>query len=206
MDITPEHLALWHRMVQCFSSDGKDIAVFFAVYTLIPYATYPKQLQEGVEAFSYVVNELGRDPSDIILSGDSAGGNLCLAIASQLKSPSPDARKMPIENPVRGMLLMSPWISFDVTYRSMIENLPKDIDNPKPLIEWSKLYLNGRESNYYTEPILAPADWWLDVPVKNTFVVAGSDEIFIDSIKSFAETFQVIFRFEFQDEFSLTDT
>lgn len=194
MDISPEHLALWHRMVEHFSSDGNDIAVFFAIYTLMPYAVYPTQLQEGVEAFSYVVNELGRDPSDIILSGDSAGGNLCVAIASQLKRPSPDVTKVPIEKQVRGMLLMSPWLSFDVTYQSMIDNLPKDIDNPKSLVEWAKLYLSGRESNYYTEPILAPTDWWSDIPVKNTFIVAGSDEIFVDSIKLFAETFQVIFQ------------
>ena len=62
----------------------------FLEYTLVPHATYPKPIYEAVEAVKYVLEDLHRPASQIMLAGDSAGGNMCLGVLSQIMHPSPD--------------------------------------------------------------------------------------------------------------------
>ena len=77
MDGGPEHLNWWGGQVQPELKEAdKSTAFFFLEYTLVPYATYPVQVKEAVEAVEYVVKDLKRSPSDIVLAGDSAGGNM----------------------------------------------------------------------------------------------------------------------------------
>jgi acetyl esterase/lipase len=77
LDGGPEHLNWWGGQVQPELKDAqKSTAFLFLEYTLVPYATYPAQFEEAVEALDYVLNELKRSPSDIVLAGDSAGGNM----------------------------------------------------------------------------------------------------------------------------------
>lgn len=168
-----------------------DIAVFFPIYTLTPHATYPTQFQQAVEALAYVIEDLGREPQDVVLTGDSAGANLCVAILSHLSHPSPDVPRLETKSKLRGMVLLSPWLSFDTSWPSMTYNAWKDIDTVKPLEVWATAYLNNRVSDNYSEAVLAPAEWWRGSQVERALVVAGSDEVFIDSIKAWTETFQV---------------
>ncbi|KAI8931575.1 hypothetical protein NX059_011229 [Plenodomus lindquistii] len=67
---------------------------------------FPAALQDSLTAYLYLVNELKISPKDIIISGDSAGGNAAISIlryiseyGSDLGIPSPSAA-----------LLWSPWI------------------------------------------------------------------------------------------------
>lgn len=191
MDITREHLEFWRRIQVELSNSSVDIAVFFPIYTLIPHASYPTQFQQASEALSYVVKDLGRNPQDIILAGDSAGGNLCIAIISHLSHPSRDIPRVEIETCLRGMILISPWVSFDTSWPSMTYNLGKDIDAIETLRDWAHSYLNGRAGDNNSEPVLAPVDWWKGAQVDRTLVVAGSDEVFIDSIRAWTENFKV---------------
>ncbi|KAF9033249.1 alpha/beta-hydrolase [Hymenopellis radicata] len=45
---------------------------------------FPAALLDGIAAYDYLVNVVGYDPSDIIVEGDSAGGNLALALTRYL--------------------------------------------------------------------------------------------------------------------------
>ena len=77
MDGGPEHFDWWCGQVQeDLKAADKSTAFLFVEYTLVPHATYPVQFKEAVEALDYVVNDLKRSPSDVILAGDSAGGNM----------------------------------------------------------------------------------------------------------------------------------
>jgi acetyl esterase/lipase len=68
---------------------------------------FPATLQDAVTCYSYLVKDLGMKPGNIIVSGDSAGGILALALvryldqhAQELKLPSPSH-----------LWLWSPWSS-----------------------------------------------------------------------------------------------
>lgn len=74
--------------------------VFCFDYRLAPEHPCPAALEDAMKAWNYLML-LGYGARDIILTGDSAGGNLALALVLKLKE---ERRLLP-----RGILLMSPW-------------------------------------------------------------------------------------------------
>ncbi|PVH77428.1 putative epsilon-lactone hydrolase [Cadophora sp. DSE1049] len=188
-DATDEHLGLWARIQEELSGQGIETAWFFPMYTLTPHAAYPKQFQEAVEALRYVIDEVGRSPSDIFLSGDSAGGNLCIAVLSHLSHPSADAYELKIAKSLKGVVLLSPWVSFDTDFPSVDRNVEKDIEDRGVLKKMADLYLNGHSTNPYIEPLIASGEWWKGVKLEKALIVAGSDEVHLDSIDIFVRRF-----------------
>ena len=73
----------------------------------------------------------------------------------------------------------------------MASNAKKDIDQKEALESWAKQYLNGKASDNYAEAVLAPIEWWRGSQVERVLVLAGSDEVFIDSIEAWVENFRV---------------
>lgn len=69
-------------------------------YRLAPEHPCPAALEDAEKVWNYLML-LGYGARDIILTGDSAGGNLALALTLKLKS---QGRLLP-----RGLVLMSPW-------------------------------------------------------------------------------------------------
>ena len=69
------HFGLLSDILDELNAAGKDIAIFFLSYTLTPHAVYPTQLKQAVEALRYIIEEVGRSPSNVFIGGDSAGGN-----------------------------------------------------------------------------------------------------------------------------------
>lgn len=69
-------------------------------YRLAPENPYPAALEDALKVWDYLML-LGYGARDVILVGDSAGGNLALALTLKLKDSK---RLLP-----RGMVLMSPW-------------------------------------------------------------------------------------------------
>lgn len=77
MDGGPEHLNWWSGQVQPeLQVANKTTAFLFLEYTLVPHGTFPVQFREAVEALDYVLSDLKRSPSDVVLAGHSAGGNM----------------------------------------------------------------------------------------------------------------------------------
>jgi len=74
---------------------------------------FPAALLDVLAGYSYLVNELGFEPKDIILSGDSCGANLTLALLRSIRE---------IHNPKFGMpkaaILYSPWGDPGESHRS----------------------------------------------------------------------------------------
>ena len=79
-------------------STSMDVLCFD--YRLAPENPYPAALEDAVKAWDYLML-LGYGALDVILAGDSAGGNLALALMHKLKA---EGRHLP-----RGVVLMSPW-------------------------------------------------------------------------------------------------
>lgn len=191
MNLTPAYFQVWRKIQTDLAAKGVDFAVFFSVYTLTPHGTYPKQFQEAVEAVDYVVKEEGRRPQDVLIAGDSAGGNMCLGVISHLSHPSEQAPKLDIEGNLAGMIMVSPWVSFDTTWPTMTRNAARDSLNTGTLKKWSETYLNGKTSDNYSEPGLATAEWWESARVDHTIVTVGTDEVFLDAIRSWGDKFKV---------------
>ncbi len=80
------------------ASTSMDVLCFD--YRLAPEYPYPAAAEDAMKVWDYLML-LGYGARDIILTGDSAGGNLALSLALKLKS---QGRLLP-----RGLVLMSPW-------------------------------------------------------------------------------------------------
>lgn len=191
MDATEPYLDFWQSVSQGLADEDITTSWLHVTYTLTPHATYPTQFCEAIEALRYVIQDLGRSPREVILVGDSAGANLCLALLSHLSHPSPDAPRLDITEPLKAAVLLSPWLSFRHDWPSMTYNACKDIDAMEVTASWSQGYLKGRSSNNYVEAVEAPELWWKDARVKQTLVLAGGDEVLLDPIEAWVKKFTV---------------
>ena len=89
-------------------------------YRLAPQNVYPAALEDAVKAYKGLL-QMGYKPDNIILMGDSAGGNLSLALAVYLrdnKIPQPKA-----------IVLLSPWTYLGTNLPAHTNNL--EITNNK---------------------------------------------------------------------------
>ncbi|KAL9118472.1 MAG: hypothetical protein Q9187_004983, partial [Circinaria calcarea] len=152
-------------------------------YTLTPEAQYPQQLHQGVELLRFVTTTLGTDPRDIVLAGDSAGGNLALGVLSHISHPHESIPHLELSRPLRGVLLLSPWASFDTTFASYATNRRKDLVLSSTLKRWADAFMGTAPPDNYNQPGRAPAEWWKDLPAEEMMVVAGADEVLVDSIR-----------------------
>ncbi|KLO05523.1 alpha/beta-hydrolase [Schizopora paradoxa] len=66
---------------------------------------FPAALLDALAGYAYLVNDVGFAPKDIIIAGDSAGGNLAIAMVRYLLE-EPEASKLV---PPGGLILLSPW-------------------------------------------------------------------------------------------------
>ncbi|CAG8952287.1 hypothetical protein HYFRA_00001030 [Hymenoscyphus fraxineus] len=71
--------------------------------------TFPAAVQDAITAYVYVLSTLKIRPENIVLSGDSAGGNLALALLRYLSFDGKDVLPLP-----RAVLLWSPWLDLRV--------------------------------------------------------------------------------------------
>lgn len=76
-------------------------------YRLAPETRFPGPLHDLVAAYFRLVDELHIPPENIIISGDSAGGGLSLALLMYLRD---NAYPLP-----SGAILMSPWVGESIS-------------------------------------------------------------------------------------------
>ncbi|KAL1612264.1 hypothetical protein SLS60_000488 [Paraconiothyrium brasiliense] len=198
---TEGYLRYWTRIVDELNSDVKSIAVLQLAYSLAPEARYPRQLQEAAAVLAHLITS-GRGSSDIILAGDSAGGNLVLGLLSYVLHPHPGLNVLKIEGRLRGALLISPWVTFGQDHESFKRNYQTDIMAPRMLRRYAGMYLSrsadpeadpGRvQGGTYTEPLINEASWWngLDGVVSCVLVWYGENEVFADAIAEFEAIFR----------------
>lgn len=101
-------------------------------YRLAPENPYPTALNDAVAVWDYLM-KMGYGARDIIVAGDSAGGNLALELCLTLKK---QRRFLP-----RALILMSPWT--DMTLTSETYETCKDID---PML--TREYVNAVRGAY----------------------------------------------------------
>jgi acetyl esterase/lipase len=128
------------------------------------------------------------------LAGDSAGGNLILALLSHILHPHPEIAPNKLSGKFAGVALLSPWVTFDTEKAaSMRTNKVRDALAIPLLNQWSAAFQDGVPSDPYQEPLSAPNDWFKDLPVRNVLILAGADEIFVDDIAKFTDILRRVF-------------
>ena len=76
-------------------------------YRLAPEYLFPTAMEDGYKAFEWVVANIARyggDPHQVILAGESAGGNLAATVASEYLKNLPEGE----ESRTKGLLLIYP--------------------------------------------------------------------------------------------------
>ncbi|KAF3401630.1 hypothetical protein F1880_010106 [Penicillium rolfsii] len=186
------YFKFWERLV---SATHNDLAIFVLTYTLAPHAQYPSQISQAVEALRYIVTEANRLPSQVILGGDSAGGNLAVGVLSHLTHGHPAIAKLEITEPLGGLALIAPWTSLDDQPREHLV-CRGDIITPYVAGPWSRAYLGHSKRDYYTDPSTAPSTWFQDFPVKKVLILAGQNEIMLPDINDFVAKFKAGYSLE----------
>ena len=148
------------------ASTSMDVLCFD--YRLAPENPYPAALEDAVKVWDYLML-FGYGARDIILAGDSAGGNLALALTLKLKE---EKRLLP-----RGLVLLSPWT--DLTSSGKSHESRKEAD---PVLD--EEYLNRMIHNYapkeeLAEPLISPlfGDFSGFPP---TYIQVGDNEILLN--------------------------
>ena len=194
---TPGHMKYQFALQKQLRKLGHDFSILSLSYTLAPKAVYPTQINQAVAALRYLVIDQKRDPSTIIIAGDSAGGNLVTAILSHLAHPHPQLAPLDLGGRLGGAVMISPWISFSTSDPSFKENAKSDLITVSALDRASNTYIGpgGRHDNY-TEPVRAPPEWWAPVRdvVDEILIWGGGGEILIDSIRRFAANLKAGFQ------------
>lgn len=147
------------------ASTSMDVLSFD--YRLAPEHPYPAALQDGMKAWNYLML-LGYGARDIIVAGDSAGGNLALSLVLKLKE---EERLLP-----RGLVLLSPWTDLTSSGRSYQSRQMVDPVLDKAYIDrMVENYAQGRE---LTLPLISPlfGDFKGFPPV---YIQVGDNEILL---------------------------
>lgn len=159
---------LYGRTLTSKLAAAASIDVLGFDYRLAPEHPYPAALEDALKAWDYLML-LGYGARDVILAGDSAGGNLALVLALKLKA---EGRFLP-----RGLVLMSPWTDLTASgksYRTRAEVDP--VLNAEYINRMTKAYIPEGEN--LENPLISPlfGDFKGFPPV---YIQVGENEILL---------------------------
>ena len=147
---------------------GTSMDVLCFDYRLAPEHPYPAAAEDAMKAWNYLML-LGYGARDVIITGDSAGGNLALSLVLKLKEQE---RLFP-----RGIVLMSPWT--DLTGEGKTFQTKAELD---PVLD--KEYIDRMTRAYapdrdLTDPYISPlfGNFHGFPPV---YIQVGENEILLD--------------------------
>jgi acetyl esterase/lipase len=163
-----------HLMMCSLMGQVLRIKVLVFDYRLAPEHPFPAALEDGLKMYRWLLKQ-GYQASDVIISGDSAGGGLALAVTLSLR----DANE-PLPSAV---VCISPWVDLALTGGSHKTNAKADVIlTTDVLTEWALAYTD--ESNL-RNPLVSPlyADFNGFPPL---FIQADADEILSDDAKRLA--------------------
>jgi acetyl esterase/lipase len=162
-----------------------------------PSNPFPAALMDALAGYNYLVKVVGFSPENIVIEGDSAGGNLALALTRYLVDHQGDEMpRLP-----GSLILMSPWTDLSYSHytpgSSGLAFSPSDVlgDLREGPIGYARLAFLGPlgPAAAETNPFISPA--CLYSTMKNvtfrsfprTFISAGGAEQFLDQIKTLSK-------------------
>ena len=164
-----------------YSESAGGAEVFSVDYRVGPTHVYPAALEDAIKVYKWLL-EKGYDNKNIVFAGDSAGGNLALALALYLRD-----NKMPLP---KAIVTLSPWAnpacdlpSFEYNYEKDLilgkygsKVIAKELENPSYFVNVDV------KKDPYASPVLGD---YTGFP--NMLITAGSHELLLDDAKVVAK-------------------
>lgn len=148
--------------------------LFALDYRLAPEWPYPSQIDDARAAYEWLLAS-GYAPDQILISGDSAGGNLVLGLLVDLQEahrPLPSAA-----------ICIAPWTDLGNSGASMLANERFDWIDRKMADRWASWYLQGQSiEDPKISPILADMREWPPI-----YMQVGKADILYDQIATFCQ-------------------
>lgn len=136
-------------------------------YRLAPENPYPAAGEDAMKAWNYLML-LGYGAKDVIVTGDSAGGNMALALALRLKE---EERLLP-----GGIVLMSPWTDLTSSGESFETKAELDpVLNRAYIDRMIQAYAPGRDLK---DPLISPLYGSFE-GFPPTYIQVGENEILL---------------------------
>ena len=136
---------LYARSITSKLAEATSMDVLSFDYRLAPEHPYPAALEDAMKAWNYLML-MGYGARDVIVAGESAGGNLALALTLKLKE---EGRILP-----RGLVLMSPWTDLTSSGKSITTKAEVDPVLDKAYLDrMIQAYAGGQELN---NPFVSP--------------------------------------------------
>lgn len=148
------------------TSTSMDVLCFD--YRLAPEHPYPAATEDAMKIWNDLML-LGYGARDIIVAGDSAGGNLALSLVLKLKQ---EGRLLP-----RGVILMSPWTDLTASGKSHVTRA--EIDPVLNADYLKEMTLNYAEGEDLKNPLISPlfGDFTGFPP---TYIQVGDNEMLLN--------------------------
>lgn len=148
------------------------VPAFLPDYRLAPEHTFPAAIDDAIAGWEWMI-EQGYSASNMILVGDSAGGNLVLQLIHHLVENS-----LPLP---AAAVLMSPWVDMDLADMISRDMARKDPFLALNLVEHSRdMYAPGLDP---ADPRLSPVNINFTSDWPPLLIQAGGDEIFVGGIE-----------------------
>ena len=163
-----------HRMHVAKFVKGSNIGALLFEYRLAPEHPFPAALDDSVAAYRWLLAQ-GVSSSNIVFTGDSAGGGLCMATVLAL-------RDQDILLPAAAVAI-SPWTDLKCTGASYRSNARKCLSPEGTWTAFSKHYVGDHDPGL---PWISPlyGDLHALPPI---LIYVGGDEILRDDSVRFAE-------------------
>ncbi len=147
---------------------------FVLDYRLSPEYRFPSQLDDALNAYRWLLDD-GVNPDHLVVAGDSAGGNLALALLLRARES-----KLPLPSLA---VALSPPTDLTAQGGSLLTNQECDWIAPRMLTYWADWFCDPAQRR---DPLVSPV--WADLRgLPPIYVQAGRCEILFDSIQAFAE-------------------
>jgi monoterpene epsilon-lactone hydrolase len=161
----------WKLMAKLVRQTGCRITA--PDYPLLPDYIYKERLQQGERLYRDLLKHIA--PENIILMGDSAGGNLALSLAQKMAA---DGRP-----PTGQIILLSPWLDVSMSNSEM-----KEIDKRDPILslnenELGQMHAGDRDmKDYLVSPL------YIDISdLGRISIFTGTDDILNADARLFKE-------------------
>ncbi|RSL53452.1 hypothetical protein CEP53_007759 [Fusarium sp. AF-6] len=197
--LLPGHLEwCWRAYITAGVEMQTEVAVAVLEYTLCPEARYPVQLRQAASALAHLLSQ-GISPRDIVIGGDSAGGNLTAQLLTHLVEPHPTVPRVVLSEPLLGAFLVSPWVTRHTNDASFTENSWIDMLSSPTVDKCAKELLGPTQTdeNHDKSAMLAfPLDGdkhclvGMASIIRQLYVTVGSHEVFRDQGVAFVHEVQ----------------
>ncbi len=140
---------LQSRVVASHVAAAASLKTYTFTYRLSPQYPYPAQLEDALKVYQYLLDQ-GYDPKNIGVVGESAGGNLALALAQYLKGQN---QSLP-----GCLVLLSPWTDLSLQGDSYTNLAEEDQDvtlNLEEITVAAKQFV-GEDPTLLGDPMVSP--------------------------------------------------